>query len=81
MRERLTCAESRVLGAPIAGSLAQDEQQHVLSYVEECDTCQRTLDQLAASSWEQKFLNGKHVTLTETAHRRVFAVKAEKAIK
>src|SRR6516164_11048573 len=54
MSELQGCPDSRVLGALLAGTLAQVEQDKVQAHVEECDSCQRTLDQLAASSWEQK---------------------------
>src|SRR5581483_1112543 len=50
----MPCPDSKHLQELLWGGLADSEQQQLGRHVEECQTCQKTLEQLAATSWEQK---------------------------
>jgi serine/threonine protein kinase/WD40 repeat protein len=54
MSEPQSCPDSAQLHALIAGSAAPADQERLSRHVEQCDACQRTLEQLAATSWDDK---------------------------
>jgi tRNA A-37 threonylcarbamoyl transferase component Bud32 len=54
MTERQPCPGAAQLQALLDGTHTQAEQDRLNHHVEECQSCQRTLEQLAATSWEQK---------------------------
>src|SRR5581483_7602786 len=54
MPEPHACPDAGQLRALLDGTLAAAEQERLQRHVEECAACQRTLEQVAASSWEEK---------------------------
>src|SRR5262249_23078901 len=54
MNESQTCPDAAQLQALLTGTLPAGDQERLSRHVEKCPECQQTLDQMAASSWEQK---------------------------
>jgi serine/threonine protein kinase len=54
MTESQTCPSAEQLRGLVDGTLVASEQDFLSRHVEECNGCQQTLDQLAATSWEEK---------------------------
>jgi tRNA A-37 threonylcarbamoyl transferase component Bud32 len=54
MPELQACPDAGQFRALLDGMLTAAEQEWLQRHVEQCEACQRTLEQVAASSWEQK---------------------------
>jgi uncharacterized protein (TIGR03067 family) len=54
MNKPTACPDAGQLRALLQGSLIETEQERLNRHVEACDACQKTLDQLAATSWEER---------------------------
>ena len=66
-----TCPNRDRLRAVLTGSVSADENAAISRHVENCETCQKTLDELARSSWDEKARQVQAVESPDSALQEV----------